>query len=201
MTLATPTPARHWGRSSEEARGGVWPGLVKFSMRAICPRRGWRNGRGRRPERRYVVLVTRAIPTAARRWRRSSARARPGLWRGLPKSTARGVRTRLPLLSRSGKRAARRRFVRVTRAIPTRPRRWERSSAGARIGVRHGFGRSGMRSAVQAVHRLVRTAGCRVGASRRREWPRLRQRHRVLSRLPWGNGPSWISMWRSSGRS
>ncbi len=95
VTRASPTAVSCWGRSSERARRGVGGGLPKSRMRPVraCRISGRKRARScvRRGVPRHVVLVTRASPTPAWHWGRSSEGARAGVRRCLRKSATRVV--------------------------------------------------------------------------------------------------------------
>ncbi len=95
----SPTPVRHWRRSSERARNGGGCGWRRSPMTVMPPGGlcGRRKPCGRRGGWRRVVLGTRASPTPVRRWGRSSEGARSGdgsAWRRSGLRVVPGVRNR-----------------------------------------------------------------------------------------------------------
>ncbi len=163
--LTRPPEVRVIGRRSGDGRGAMWfgrgrrtPGCARNGVRSgagrglrksvvsvVCIRK---SRRGRTRGRRRVALGTRASPTAARRWARSSERARTGAGRGFWKSTARVASAGRPWESRCGRQRVPRRVVLGRLASHTAARRWARSSSEARIGVGNDLLRSRMRQGV-----------------------------------------------------
>ncbi len=133
---ARPIAPSNWGRSSGGAKSGVWHGLRSSGVRGFRQADTMRRSRnGRRGVRKRVVLVMRVNPTTQRHWGISSGKVRCGVRRGLPRSGAKAVRAGRTWTSSNGKRGEWRPVALGTRAHPTTPENWGRSSGRVRCGV------------------------------------------------------------------